>query len=144
MFANDLARQTARLACCAAVLSSLGCNEKLALAPVTGTVVYQGETLEFGGVMTQPITGGPVARSVIENGRFALKTGGQEGAVPGVHRVRVTCFTHQKPGAIPSSADGEAPLGRSLIPDHYNQFSSSSLTIDVKPGENESLVIELE
>lgn len=126
------------------LLAAAGCEPPLPLIPVSGSVVYQGEPLQFGGVMMQPVAGGPVARGTIEEGVFVMQTQGEQGVLPGAHRVRVTCFANQKPGAAPSSAAGEPSLGRSLIPEHYNRFSSSGLTVDVRHADSEPILIELE
>ena len=79
------------------------------------------------------------------DGTFVMKTSdGKEGAAVGVNSVRVTCFTGQKPGANAQRTDEEASLGRSLIPHHYNQFSSSGLSVDVQAESNEPFLIEME
>jgi hypothetical protein len=67
---------------------------------------------------------------------------GQEGATIGLNRVRVACYPAQKPGAK-ELAVGEGSLGKSLIPEHYNNFSSSELSIEVLPENNPPYQIEL-
>jgi len=121
-----------------------GCGEsRLPTAPVTGKVLYNGEPLQFGLVMTRPDVG-PLARGTIQpDGSFSLSSyESDDGAVLGTHRVRVTCFENQRPGAVPPPADTEATLGRSWIPPRYANFHSSGLTLDVQPH-NEPLVLEL-
>jgi hypothetical protein len=114
------------------------------LAPFTGSVSYKGKPLAFGGVTMQPHRGGAIARGVIQSdGTFTMTTDGEPGAPIGANSVRVTCFTSQKPGAAATSRGGELSLGDSLIPERYSRFSSSGLTVEVKPGSNEPYVIEL-
>ncbi|WP_425395293.1 hypothetical protein [Aeoliella sp.] len=122
---------------------SVGCNESATIAPFTGTVTYNGKPLEFGSVTFQPAAGGAIARAQIQpDGTFELTTDGRTGAPIGMNNVRVTCFANQKPGAA-QAGDGEASLGKALIPERYSRFSSSGLTIEVKAGENPPYEIEL-
>ena len=127
-------------------LALVGCGKYDHLAPLTGKVLYNGRPLEFGTVNLRPVDGGEFTRGIIQSdGSFAMKTNdGTEGAAIGVNSVRVTCFTGQRPGAAAQRGDEEASLGRSLIPHHYNQFSSSGLSVEVKPESNEPFVINIE
>jgi hypothetical protein len=107
-------------------------------------VTYNGKPLTFGGVTMQPVRGGAIARGVIQpDGSFTMTTDGKPGAPIGMNSVRVTCFTSQKPGAPASNRGGEASLGDSLIPERYSRFSSSGLTVEVKPETNEPYAIKL-
>jgi hypothetical protein len=125
-------------------LALVGCRDTSHLAPLSGKVTYKGQPLEFGSVMLQPVQGGEFSRADIQSdGSFVLQTpDGNDGATIGLNRVRVTCFPGQKPGA-PIDTSGDIKLGKSLIPEKYNNFSSSELTIDVLPEENPSFLIEL-
>lgn len=122
---------------------SVGCGSSDSIAPLSGSVTYKGAPLEFGSVTFQPAAGGPLARAQIQtDGTFELTTDGRPGAPVGMNNVRVTCFANQKPGAVQNSG-GEASLGKSLIPERYSRFTTSGLTIDVKPDENPPCNIEL-
>jgi hypothetical protein len=114
------------------------------LAPFSGSVTYKGKPLAFGGVTMQPVRGGAIARGVIQpDGTFSMTTDGEPGAPIGANSVRVTCYTSQKPGAVAANPGGELSVGDSLIPERYARFSSSGLTVEVKPEKNEPYVIEL-
>jgi len=121
-----------------------GCSQSLPdRAPVSGQVIYHGKPLLFGAVMFQPQRGWP-ARGVIEpDGVFHLSTyGDRDGAAIGFHRVRVSCYEKQRPGAVPNGGNAEKGLGASLIPLRYTDINSSGLTAEVR-ATNEPLVFEL-
>lgn len=121
-----------------------GCREHSQLAPFSGSVSHKGKLLTFGGVTMQPVRGGAISRGVIQpDGTFTMSTDGAPGAPIGTNSVRVTCYTSQKPGAVVNNRDGEISLGDSLIPERYTRFSSSGLTVEVKPDQNEPYAIEL-
>jgi hypothetical protein len=123
-------------------LTIVGCGERVEVGTLSGKVTYKGKPLEFGSVMLQPVAGGPVARGTIQpDGTFTVNTGGKDGAPLGNNKVRVTCYSGQKPGA--GGGIGEASIGDSLIPEHYTKFSSSGLEVEVKAGENPPYNIEL-
>jgi len=130
---------------CGALCVVAGCTDRSArLAPFSGTVTYKGKPLEFGGVTMQPVRGGSISRGVIQpDGTFEMTTDGEPGAPIGTNSVRVTCYTSQKPGAAAATREGELSVGASLIPERYARFSSSGLTVEVKPGGNEPQVFEL-
>jgi hypothetical protein len=126
------------------VAASVGCESRSNLAPLSGSVTYNGEPLEFGSVTLQPSSGGSISRAQIQpDGTFTMTTDGREGAIIGTNRVRVTCFSSQKPGSSANAGGGEASLGDSLIPEKYSRFSSSGLSVDVKPDGNPEFTIEL-
>lgn len=121
-----------------------GCGKESTLAPLHGTVTYRGRPLEFGSVTLQPAHGGQASRADIQpDGSFAMKTfHGSEGATIGLNRIRVACYPAQRPAAE-DRGGSEGSLGKSLIPEHYNSFSSSDLSVEVLPIENPPLKIEL-
>jgi hypothetical protein len=122
-----------------------GCGSgKLPVAPAKGQVFYQGKPLEFGSVMFQP-SAGPPARGIIQpDGSFQLSTyGANDGAIIGLHQVRVACFESQRPaGSAPPAGKGEAGVGRSLIPAKYSNLDTSELLVEVKAA-NEPFVLNL-
>jgi len=94
MIARDLTerpprRRWAWLAMAAAVV--IGCRRAPVLVPVEGRVIFDdGAPVTWGIVEFVPEAGGPPARSrIARDGRFALVTGGRQGAVPGEHRVGI-------------------------------------------------------
>lgn len=124
------------------IASLVGCSKgHPPVAPVSGRVLYRGQPLAFGGIMFQPEAGWP-ARGIIEpDGSFKLSTYGlHDGAVLGTHRVRITCFESQRPGA--TSSNVEAPVGKPLIPAKYANIDTSGLVVEVRDS-NEPVVFNL-
>lgn len=136
-------RQATRL-CLLATAFLSGCSEQPEIAPLSGKVSYRGKPLPTGSIMLQPAQGGKFSRADIQpDGTFVLKTvEGEEGATIGWNRVRVTCFPNKRITGG-SSDSGGVVLGKSLIPEYYNNFSSSELTVEVLPEDNPPYVIEL-
>lgn len=121
------------------MLVGCGSNDR-PLAPVTGQVLYKGEPLTFGSVTFQPAGGQPARADIGPDGRFELQTPGEgAGGVVGRNRIRVTSFEGQAPGA----AGGDAPLGKSLIPERYTSYATSGLEAEIQHGDNEPIIIEL-
>ena len=123
--------------------ATTGCSRGPEIVPVSGKVLYNGEPLKFGGVMFQPQAGQP-ARGVIQpDGTFVLttdKTG--DGATVGPNRVRVTCYEAQDPSA--GASEGEAALGKLLIPKKYSDIDTSGIEIDIPRGGKDDVVINLQ
>ncbi len=127
------------------LVSLVGCGDSgPQMAPVTGQVLFKGKPLSFGGVMFQSSSGQP-SRGVIDSeGKFYLTTVSDgDGAVVGANKVRITCYEGQNPESQKDTS-AEVSLGKLLIPRRYTQFSTSNLTVEVKPDQNEPLVFELE
>lgn len=124
------------------VVSATGCGKRRALAPVHGQVSYQGKPLRFGTVMFQPESGQPATGIIQQDGTFRMVTHGEgEGAALGKNLIRIACYEEQDPSH--KFVPGQPTLGRLLIPERYLMFETSGLTIVVKPGANEPLVLEL-
>ena len=117
-----------------------GCRRRQReLAPLTGTVLYNGEPLPFGAVMIEHDYGQPATAEIRPDGTFVMETRGEGwGAVVGERRIRITCFEAQDPAKV-----GRDTLGESLIPRKYTSFETSGLTVDIQPGQNEPLLFEL-
>ncbi|MCA9247983.1 MAG: hypothetical protein KDA42_12730 [Planctomycetales bacterium] len=135
-----------RCAGCAALTLlalTLGCGNTRELGEVRGIVRYNGKPLEFGSVMFQPSAGRPAVAQIQSDGTFVLSTPTEgDGAPVGQNQVRVTCYEIQKPGASVSDAEENA-FGKSLIPEKYASYATSGITVDVKPGDNELIEINL-
>jgi hypothetical protein len=121
--------------------AALGCGkEKRNLATVTGKVTYHGKPLSFGAVIFQPEGGQFAVGEIQPDGTFEMVTANEgKGAVVGKNGVRVNCF--EKPAG--SKPGGERALGKSLIPEKYSSCATSGITVDVKPGTNEPVILEL-
>ena len=119
-----------------------GCNRGPTMLPVSGKVLYNGKPLEFGSITFQPSAGQPAGGEIHSDGSFTLSTYRlNDGAVVGLHKVRIACYESQKPGA--PKKPGEQTLGRLLIPQNYTLFDQSGLTADVRPENKEPFVFEL-
>jgi len=124
------------------IACATGCSRGPEIVPVSGKVLYNGEPLKFGGVMFQPNSGQPARAAIQPDGTFVLTTDSlSDGATVGRNRVRVTCYDSQNPNAAPS--EGEAALGRLLIPKKYTDIDTSGIEIDIPRGGKSDIVIEL-
>ncbi len=130
-----------------AVIPACGKAQKT-LAPVEGKVLYRGKPLQYGSVIFVPKGGGQMARGVIQaDGSFKLSTGSEDGAAVGRHGVRITCYgKNSTPGSAHAASpdDQEQALGRSLIPQKYTRTQTSGLEADVKDGENEPFIFDMQ
>jgi hypothetical protein len=134
--ANQRRRRAALALLAAAFGIASGCS-KSEFVPIEGQVLYKDQPLASGVIMFQP-PNGPPARSDIVNGAFKIESlDGEPGARIGLNRVRIASR------AKPPGGDAEIALGKSQIPEKYEQFESSELTADVKPTGNEPFEFKL-
>lgn len=111
-----------------------GCAEQknYSLAPVSGTVTFDGKPLAGGIVNFQPqaakspIVGPGSVGYCDEQGHYTLSTIRKEpGAVVGTHRVRIYSFS---PETLPTSdVDEEPPVEK--IPERYNYQTRLEFTV---------------
>ncbi len=127
-----------------------GCGKPLRdRAPVNGKVTYRGKPLSFGVVMFQPAAGQCATGDIQADGTFRMMTRREGEGVPvGKNAVRIACCEGHDPalnrGDLKTNTRrGEGSLGKSLIPEKYTSFDTSGITINVKPGENETVVLNL-
>jgi hypothetical protein len=131
----------ALVACGLAVLAG-GCGPQRPLVPVQGRVLLDGEPLAFGSVSFQSESGQPATARIEPDDSFTLAVIGEgPGAVPRPNRVRVTCYEGQRQSA--GDRDREMVLGQLLIPDRYTAYETSGLVIDVHPGMDLPVVLQL-
>lgn len=124
------------------LLITSGCDQGPTMVPVSGKVIYNGKPLEFGTVTFQPPSGQPARGEILNDGTFTLSTyRPNDGAVIGLHKVRITCYESQKPNAPKSP--GEQSLGNLLIPLNYTLFDQSGFTADVTKDRNDPFVFEM-
>ena len=128
----------ARLALAVAALSAAGCGSSgPQMAPVSGTVQYQGQPLKAGTVTFAPTDGErPSATGTIQpDGTYTLQTTEPgDGAVVGDYRVAITdvdsnSYVTELPGMPPS-------VPKSAIPQKYTDPNTSGLTATVESGAN--------
>lgn len=137
-------RRHAAACCLLLVLLICGCGGQERV-PVHGQVLYEGRPLEYGSVMLQPIGGGEIVRATIQpDGTFELASpDGSSGAAPGRYLVRVTAFEAQR-AQSQGPSNREPALGRSAIPKKYASFRTSGLEIEIAPGMELPLVLDLD
>jgi len=131
----------ALIACGLAALA-VGCGPRRPRVPVQGRVLLDGEPLAFGSVSFQSESGQPATARIEPDGSFTLAVFGEgAGAVTGRNRVLVTCYEGQRQSA--GDRDREMVLGQLLLPDRYTAYETSGLVIDVRPGMDLPVVLQL-
>ena len=107
---------------------------------VSGTVTYHKEPLAGAGIVFFPKDGekglSPAMGQTDANGKYTLKTLGDNGAMPGEYQVFITASEPLPPGSKP----GDEPKSR--IPKKYGS-TSSGLTASVARG-HQDLNFDLE
>lgn len=128
-----------------AIATVAGCDTRPAVVPVSGKVKLDGEPLKFGSVMLQNEAGGqPAVGAIQPDGSFVLSTFAVgDGATPGSHRVRVTCYSLQDPAVWAEAGPMGDSLGKLLIPKKYVSFGASGLSAEIGEAENAPLLFEL-
>ena len=134
------------LLCLAVVVCGCGGNSKM--APVTGSVTFQGKPLPNAQVNFAPVSGGPIASGQTDSsGRFRLGTMSiDDGALVGQHKISIIARGPPRPlrpGEIGSGMPGDTSPGDPLIPEKYFDAKTSGLEREVKRGSND-FAIELE
>lgn len=123
---------------------SIACRKTRAMAPVSGTVIWQGRPLRFGVVMFQPEHGQPAVGTIQADGTFHMTTRGEgDGAAVGLNQVRIACYEGQGQTGEPIPNEGERPLGTPLIAAKYLSYQTSGIIVVVRPDANPPLVLEL-
>jgi hypothetical protein len=155
---NSHARLFCTLLAVCGVVATTSCSTDDGLGkryPVSGTVTYNGKPLERGDISFVPDDPkGIGATGVIENGSYALSTGGgNDGARAGKYKVTITAkedslekakaaFAKElgkglDPGYLPGRyVAAAAAKAKSLIPAGYGDVRSTNLTADVKETTN--------
>jgi len=111
-----------------------GFDDRPDRVPVSGRVVIDGESLTSGTITFIPENGTHTSIGTIdENGRFTLSCyDGDDGAVPGTHRVEIVLTRALDEGAEPWP-----------VPEMYANHQTSDLTFEIiEPKED--LLVELE
>jgi len=103
---------------------------------VTGRVTLDGKPLSHGSVTFVPDaskgTTGPLGSGAIgQDGRYQLRTVGQNGALVGWHKIRVMAIDRTKPGK---------PW---IIPIDYGHPDKSGLTAEVRPNQDNEVNLVL-
>jgi hypothetical protein len=101
----------------------------LPMAVVSGSVTYQGKPLGGGRIAFLHPSGQARGADIGIDGRFTIV------AFQGKNQVAVECF--EQPAGR-ESGPRSMMARKSLVPDHYVEFGTSGLTLEVKPGENKA------
>lgn len=140
---DRIQRDGARCVVLLVIAAMAGCDRGPERAPVEGIVLFEGKPLQAGTVMFQPVGGQPSQARIRSDGTFTMETFGYgPGAVVGRCRVAVTCFESDVAGRE-KEGDDEVALGRSLVPERYAQYATSGIEVEVQPGQNDLVRIEL-
>ncbi|HEX9832109.1 MAG TPA: hypothetical protein VGA66_03325 [Mycobacterium sp.] len=138
---RSAAMRTAAAACCGAavIIMLVGCNRGSQESQVSGSVTLDGSRIGPGMVVFAPVEGGkPATGSIESNGSFTLNTSREPGLAAGKYKVAVSI--RELPENVKRS--DQIPPGKLLIPEKYEQSTTSGLEYEVEPGQN-SIDIDL-
>ena len=131
---TDATRLAAKAALLVATcLAAGGCNDgRPDRVPVSGQVLIDGQPVTFGHVRFVPDGARPSGGEIGPDGRFTLTCfDGQDGAVPGKHRVEVV-----------SREQIGADSAKWFVPKKYLSIQTSGLEVEVT-GPTDSVVLQL-
>ncbi|MCL2004998.1 MAG: carboxypeptidase-like regulatory domain-containing protein [Planctomycetaceae bacterium] len=124
-----------------------GCGNRLGTINVTGTVTFDGQPLAGANVNFSPQTEGeglPAFGVTDANGRYVLQTlmgDVDAGTTPGTYLVTIIKMEQSEVtvraldgGTTSDPFGGTPPPPRSVIPERYNQTSTSGFTATVERG----------
>ena len=115
---------------CAVLGMCVGCNRgRASLAPVTGTIEYNGKPLEQGMIVFYPAEGRS-ATGIIEDGEITEVSTYDPGDGAPLGHVKVVVTSVDRP-----DADMYTPK-KSLIPVKYTQLQTTTLEADIERGKN--------
>ena len=111
--------------------TSVGCGGTYD-ASVSGTVNYKGNALSRGTIKFNPVGSGTAATAMIHpDGKYTLKTGNEEGIVPGDYVVTVVS---REPSGPPSQPGAPPPPGKPITPRKYQSPKTSGVKKTVAKG----------
>ena len=122
------------------IVIQIGCRGSSMESEVAGTVTLDGNKLGPGTIVFAPENSGgtPATGSIENDGSYNLKTSRTSGLAAGEYRVAVSI--RQMPQNV--KRGDRPPLGKSLIPEKYEDDRNSGLKYKVEPGRN-TINIEL-
>ena len=119
------------------MLATTGCgrrNDHPPTYPVNGTVTLDGEPVSFGGVRFISEIGWLAKSRIQSDGSYTLGTfEDDDGAMAGSYRVSLQV----REISVEETSMHHAMLGRSLIPEKYQDAKTSGLEFEVVAGENQ-------
>jgi hypothetical protein len=119
---------------CAVIAATLiGCGGGSLESTVSGTVTLDGSGIGPGMIVFAPVAGGkPATGSIESDGGYMLKTSRETGLAPGKYQVAVSI--REMPQNV--KRGDRPPLGKLLIPEKYEQSTTSGLEYEVSSGDN--------
>ena len=132
---HPLRKRTSDLLAVLALLAAAGCgqSDRPSTYPVHGAVTLDGNPLSFGGVRFVSDDGRLAKAKIQSDGSYTLSTFEDgDGAIPGSYRISVQVRKMKE-----ETADRPAWPGPSLIPEKYEDPTTSGLQFEVVPGENQ-------
>lgn len=116
-----------------------GCSHSTQESQVAGNVTLDGASIGVGTIVYVPVGGGkPATGSIEADGSYFVNTSRELGMAPGTYAVTVSI--REMPKNVKRS--DHPPPGKLLIPQRYEQSSTSGLQFEVAPGNN-TIDIEL-
>jgi hypothetical protein len=105
-------------------------------ASVSGTVSVDGQPLPCGTVMFSGVSqGAPAYGTILADGKYALRTGSEDGLPSGTYAVAVVA--HEPPKSMFGPNGEPMPPGKRLTPVKYQRVETSGLQFEVKRGSNQ-------
>jgi hypothetical protein len=139
---RSVAKRAAIGACRAAILIVIvvtGCHRSSQESQVAGVVTLDGNPIGPGMIVFAPVDGGkPATGSIERSGSYTLNTSREPGLAAGKYKVAISI--RELPANVKRS--DLIPPGKLLIPERYEQSTTSGLEYDVGPGRN-TINIEL-
>jgi len=133
---SSIAKRVAITACRAAILIVIvvtGCHRSSQESQVSGVVTLDGNPIGPGMIVFAPVDGGKPATGSIEgSGSYALITSREPGLAAGKYKVAISI--RELPANVKRS--DQIPPGKLLIPERYEQSTTSGLEYEVAPGGN--------
>lgn len=138
--ANDKCKLVAISNALALLVCLAGCSKTSLEAEVSGVVTLDGNKIGPGMIVFAPAAsqGKPATGSIENDGSYKLVTSRESGLATGAYKVAVSI--REMPQNV--KRGDRPPLGKSLIPEKYQEGSTSGLEYQVKPGKN-TINIEL-
>jgi hypothetical protein len=110
-----------------------GCSGSTMESQVSGTVTLDGSAIGPGTIVFAPVSGGkPATGSIDAGGSYSMKTSREVGLSPGKYQVAVSI--REVPQNV--KRGDRPPPGKLLIPEKYEQSTTSGIEVDVAPGDN--------
>lgn len=116
------------------LLTLAGCGRSDGIVPVTGKITLNGGAWPKPGYVVfspaKAADGKPLVPGMARfetDGAFSVKTGEQDGLMPGQYKVAIRCW-EREPG------HGKGETGKSALPDRFGDPSASGLELKVEPG----------